>query len=192
MNEEQGVCDERSIEQLSIELGRRLSSAQLRITTAESCTGGLIAGAITEVAGSSDWFERAAVTYSNAAKQALLGVESHVFEQYGAVSEVCVRAMADGALQSARADVAISVSGVAGPGGGTPEKPVGTVWIGWAIRYSGKPENDSINSTSGSDIRIEAEVFTFAGDRRLVRQQAVYQALRGTISRIDNAGLLKQ
>lgn len=178
MNEKRVGGEDRSIEVLSLQLGERLHGAQLHITTAESCTGGLVAGAITEIAGSSEWFERGFVTYSNEAKQALLHVDAGIFDRQGAVSEACVTAMAVGALKSSGADVAISVSGIAGPGGATVGKPVGTVWIGWAFRGS------------KSQIDVDAEVFTFAGDRRQVRYQAVSQALRGTISRIDNAGLL--
>lgn len=159
--------------ELAEELGRQLLSHNLLITTAESCTGGLIAGAITEVPGSSSWFERGAVTYSNAAKQAMLGVEAAIFDKHGAVSEACVNAMARGALVSADAHVAISVSGIAGPDGATPDKPLGTVWIAWA--WAGKSATD-------------AECHIFPGDRQQVREQAVCQALRGTIERIKNRG----
>jgi len=155
------------------ELAERLRAGALVITTAESCTGGLVAAAITDMAGSSEWFERGFVTYSNDAKQELLGVPEAVFQEHGAVSEACVLAMADGALKSAGADVAVSVSGIAGPGGATPGKPVGTVWIGWKVR----------GTASGV-----ASIFQFKGDRRSVREQAVLEALRGTISRIQDAG----
>ncbi|MFK7996580.1 MAG: CinA family protein [Granulosicoccus sp.] len=181
---------EAAIGALAVELGSKLESARLYMTTAESCTGGLVAAAITEVAGSSGWFERGVVTYSNEAKQALLGVDPSIFAQHGAVSEACVRAMANGALQCTGADVALSVSGIAGPGGATPGKPVGTVWIGWAIRCLATSEKHGDTSTN-LDVSTDARVFTFSGDRRFVRQQAVYQGLRGTILRVDNAGLLK-
>ncbi|MDB3935750.1 CinA family protein [Granulosicoccus sp.] len=159
---------------LAKELGRRLLSGKLLISTAESCTGGLIAGAITEVPGSSAWFERSVVTYSNAAKQQMLGVDEAILSAHGAVSEACVKAMAHGALANADAQVAISVSGIAGPDGGTPEKPVGTVWIGraWA-----------------GETAIDAECFIFQGNRWQVRQQAVCEALRGTISGLVKRGL---
>ena len=163
------------IEQGVGELANLLLERGLVISTAESCTGGLIAAAITDRAGSSEWFDRGFVTYSNEAKGELLGVSPHVFEEHGAVSEACVRAMAEGALQRAGADVALSVSGIAGPGGATPGKPVGTVWIGWAVHRSGTQ-------------RVDAQLFQFAGDRRSVRELAVLEALRGTISRIHDAG----
>jgi len=165
------------------------------MTTAESCTGGLIAGAITDIAGSSGWFSHGVVTYSNEAKQELLGVSDRVFEHHGAVSEACVRAMAVGALQLTGADVAVSVSGIAGPGGATPDKPVGTVWIAWAIKRYAAPDTGEPQATSNPEPIVDAEVYTFSGDRRFVRRQAVFQGLRGTISRIDNvdhAGLPKQ
>lgn len=107
----------------------------LKLATAESCTGGLIAGLLTEIAGSSDVVERGFVVYSNEAKMDLLGVPAHVIERHGAVSEACARAMAEGALENSKADIAISVTGVAGPGGGSPEKPVGLVHFGCAARH---------------------------------------------------------
>jgi nicotinamide-nucleotide amidase len=119
-------------DELAQMLGQLLMAQNWRITTAESCTGGLIAGALTDVSGSSSWFEQGVVTYSNRAKQNLLGVPSSVFDEHGAVSEACVMAMASGALRTSGADIAVSVSGVAGPGGGSAEKPVGTVWLAWA------------------------------------------------------------
>ena len=166
------------IDQRVGELATLLQSRRLVISTAESCTGGLIAAAITDMPGSSEWFERGFVTYSNDAKGQLLGVSSQVFEEHGAVSEECVKAMAEGALQRAGADVAVAVSGIAGPGGATPGKPVGTVWIGWALQHSGTH-------------RVDAQGFQFAGDRRSVRELAVLEALRGTISRINDAGRYK-
>ena len=166
------------IEQRVGELATLLRVRGLVISTAESCTGGLIAAAITDMAGSSEWFERGFVTYSNDAKGELLGVSARVFSEHGAVSESCVRAMAEGALRQSGADVAISVSGIAGPGGATPGKPVGTVWIGWAVRH-----NDTLS--------VDAQLFRFAGDRRSVRELAVLEALRGTISRIHDAGVYK-
>lgn len=153
---------------LALKLGQQLQSMGALITTAESCTGGLVAAALTEIPGSSAWFEQGAVTYSNAVKHALLAVPAAVFEQSGAVSEACVRAMAAGAKRASGADVAVAVSGIAGPDGGTVDKPVGTVWIAWAI---------------GND--VFAECFLFSGDRRRVRYQAVICALRGTISHIE-------
>jgi len=154
--------------ELALQLGQLLVSSNWRVTTAESCTGGLIAGAMTDVAGSSAWFEQGVVTYSNKAKQNLLGVPQSIFDQHGAVSEACVMAMASGALRASGADLAISVSGVAGPDGGSAEKPVGTVWLAWAF--------------SGT---VEAQRFLFSGQRSEVRMHAVCTALHGSILRLE-------
>ncbi|MFK7860537.1 MAG: CinA family protein [Granulosicoccus sp.] len=186
MNSEDDIATDSAIAALSAELGGQLERSHRFITTAESCTGGLVAGALTEVAGSSGWFERGVVTYSNAAKQELLGVSASIFEQHGAVSEACVSAMAAGALDRAGADVALSVSGIAGPGGATKDKPVGTVWIGWAIRCLETAKSGTAATTPEGVVKITTEVFTFSGDRRFVRRQAVFEALRGTISRIHS------
>ena len=132
-----------------------------RIATAESCTGGLIAAACTQVAGSSDWFERGFVTYSNAAKTELLGVDAALIEAHGAVSEPVARALVLGALQRAPVDLAVAVTGIAGPGGATPGKPVGTVWLAWG-------------TTSG----VQAERLQLAGDRDAVRSATVRAALQ--------------
>jgi len=142
-------------------LADALRSQGLMLTTAESCTGGLIAAACTELAGSSDWFERGFVTYSNAAKNELLGVDAALIARHGAVSHAVAEAMAQGALQHAQADCAIAVTGVAGPGGGSPEKPVGTVWIAWQT-----PNRRLVTRHQ------------FAGDRAAVRAATVEQALR--------------
>jgi len=112
-----------------------LRSRKLKLVTAESCTGGLIAGLLTEIAGSSDVVERGFVVYSNEAKMSLLGVPAHIIEHHGAVSEACARAMAEGALRNSLADIAVSVTGIAGPGGGSAEKPVGLVHFGCASRH---------------------------------------------------------
>jgi len=130
------------------------------LSTAESCTGGLIAAACTDLAGSSAWFERGFVTYSNAAKIELLGVNAALIDTHGAVSEPVARAMATGALQHSHAQVAIAVTGVAGPSGGSADKPVGTVWFGFAFGSS-----------------VATEMHHFEGDRAAVRQAAVQQAL---------------
>lgn len=134
----------------------------LRLVTAESCTGGLVAAALTAVAGSSDVFERGFVTYSNAAKQEDIGVPSTLIEQHGAVSEEVARAMAEGALESSAADIALSITGIAGPGGGSDSKPVGTVWLGCARR--------------GSPTHTEKHVFS--GDRGAIRRASVTAALQ--------------
>ena len=151
---------------LAAVLGERLAARGLWIATAESCTGGLLAGAITACPGSSAWFGTGFVTYSNEAKRALLGVTAATLERHGAVSEATVREMAAGARSRTGADLAIAVSGVAGPGGGSADKPVGTVWIGRAL----------------ADGSLVAECHRFAGDRVTVRARAVIAALRDTLA----------
>jgi nicotinamide-nucleotide amidase len=141
-------------------LAEVLRARGLMLATAESCTGGLIAGACTDLAGSSDWFERGFVSYSNAAKTELLGVDAALIVAHGAVSEPVARAMAQGAVRHAHAQLAVAVTGVAGPGGGSAEKPVGTVWFGWALPGG-----------------IHTEVQCFAGDRAAVRAATVRHAL---------------
>ncbi|MEY4564431.1 MAG: hypothetical protein RLZZ618_3708 [Pseudomonadota bacterium] len=133
-----------------------------RLSTAESCTGGLIAAACTAVAGSSTWFERGVVTYSNDAKHELLDVPMDLIERHGAVSEEVARAMAEGALRRSPADVAVSITGVAGPGGGSRAKPVGTVWMGLIVK--GQP--------------CVTSLMTWSGDRAAVREQTVREVLR--------------
>ncbi len=153
---------ENALFELSKQVGQALGLLGATVTTAESCTGGWIAKVITDVPGSSAWFERGFVTYSNQAKQQLIGVAAQTLEAYGAVSEAVVREMALGALQVAQADYAISVSGIAGPDGGSDEKPVGTVWFGFADKQ-------------GQTVAITA---CFAGDRDAVRRQATEFALQ--------------
>jgi nicotinamide-nucleotide amidase len=152
------------------QLARELRARGLMMATAESCTGGLIAGACTDLSGSSDWFERGFVTYSNAAKHALLGVPALLIEQHGAVSEPVARAMATGALAHSPAQLAVAVTGVAGPTGGSAEKPVGTVWFGWAT-----PQG------------VFTEHRRFDGDRAAVRQATVRHALAGLLQRLPGA-----
>lgn len=152
------------ITRLSIQLGESLQRIGAQVTTAESCTGGGIAEAITRVAGSSGWFEAGYVTYSNAQKAAQLDVPEPLFMSVGAVSREVVEAMARGARAKANARFAVAVSGIAGPGGGSPEKPVGTVWLAWA---------------DGS--RVYAHRHLFEGDRAAVRSQTVVCALHGLI-----------
>lgn len=188
MNTMQEAIDWQAICVLAAQVGSALDEKGWTITTAESCTGGLIAGAITEIAGSSAWFQSGVVTYSNQVKHTLLDVNLDIFEQHGAVSEACVRAMASGALQRSGADVAVSVSGVAGPGGATPGKPVGTVWVGWAQRLPVELAAQSADASLEAGCSVDATLFQFDGERGYVRVQAVYEALRGTISRITNAG----
>ncbi len=153
---------------LAERLGRLLRERGCLLVTAESCTGGWIAKCVTDVPGSSTWFERGFVTYSNAAKQELLGVGADVLARCGAVSEATALAMAAGALARSRAEVAVAVTGIAGPSGGTAEKPVGTVWIAWQLRN--RP--------------AQSRLFHFQGDREAVRRQAVAAALAGVIDTV--------
>lgn len=146
-------------------VGRCLRSKGLTLALAESCTGGLISSMITDVPGSSDYLLLDAVTYSNASKTKLLGVSSEVLRGYGAVSSECAAAMVDGARRLVDSDVAVSVTGIAGPGGGTEEKPVGTVWMGLATR----------------DGETVTEHFQLSGDRPQIRTRAAYLALRMVI-----------
>jgi nicotinamide-nucleotide amidase len=148
---------------LSQRVGRQLQRASWSLTTAESCTAGWIAKAITDVPGSSQWFGTGYVTYSNAAKTRELGVPRRTLERHGAVSAETVQAMARGALRRAGADIAIAVSGIAGPDGGSPGKPVGTVWFGVA-RRRGSPQSATVRKH-------------FRGDRESVRRKSVAQAL---------------
>lgn len=156
--------------ELAVQLGKSLRACRFSIATAESCTGGLIAAIITDVPASSSWFERGFVTYSNEAKQEMLGVRTATLEAYGAVSEAVAREMAVGALAASRADVAVAVTGIAGPDGGSKEKPVGTVWFAWAW-----PNGD-----------IRAECRHFSGDRHAVRHQTAEHAFRKLIERMDH------
>lgn len=146
-------------------LGDALRARGWYMATAESCTGGLIAALCTSVAGSSDWFDRGFVTYSNDAKIAQLGVPAACIASHGAVSEAVALAMAQGALRHSRAQLAVAVTGVAGPGGGSPDKPVGTVWLAWAVQ------------PAGQTVQLQARRLSLAGDRTAVRSQTVQQAL---------------
>jgi nicotinamide-nucleotide amidase len=157
--------------ELSARVGQKLRAAERRVATAESCTAGWVAKALTDVPGSSQWFECGYVTYSDAAKQRDLGVASATLEGFGAVSEQTVREMAEGTLRVSGAHVALAVSGIAGPDGGTAAKPVGTVWFCAAARQ-------------GQAVDIIAEQKFFDGDRTAVRSQAVHHALR-LILRLD-------
>ena len=147
-------------------LAQALPARGWMLATAESCTGGLIAASCTELAGSSAWFDRAVVSYSNEAKSELLGVDEALIATHGAVSEPVARAMAEGVLARSKAVVAVAVTGIAGPGGGSPDKPVGTVWLAWACR--GQP--------------TRAAVHRFEGDRAAVRWQTCAVALSGVLN----------
>jgi len=154
------------------ELAKQCVAAHKKLTVAESCTGGGIAQAITEIPGSSAWFEYGFTTYGNNAKMDLLGVPEGQLEAFGAVSKEVAEAMALGALQRSGADLAVAVTGIAGPEGGTAEKPVGTVWFAWATREQGGNSRDGHLVTSRK---------VFAGDRHAVREQAVLFALEGML-----------
>ena len=161
--------DEQILVQRSTELGKYLSDAGLSVTTAESCTGGWIAKVITDIAGSSAYFQRGFVTYSNDAKHTMIGVSEQTLNVSGAISEAVVCEMAAGALKTADADLAVSVSGIAGPDGGSADKPVGTVWFGWAWHENG-------------ELETAARQYCFQGDRNAVRCQAVLKSLDGLIA----------
>lgn len=154
-----------SLEALASQAGTTLQDQGLTLVTAESCTGGWIAKVITDIPGSSAWFERGFVTYSNEAKVELLGVRQSTLDTCGAVSGETVLEMAEGGLAHSRASVAVAVTGIAGPEGGSPDKPVGTVWLGWAVK--GKP--------------VRCRRFLFNGDREAVRGQSVVAALEGML-----------
>jgi nicotinamide-nucleotide amidase len=157
---------------LAERLGRRCREFGVSVTAAESCTGGGVASAITAVAGSSDYFETGYVTYSNAAKARLLGVPQALLAEHGAVSREVVEAMVAGACRDSGAALGVAVSGVAGPGGGSPDKPVGTVWLAW-----------------GSGEQQQAECRHFPGDRRAVREGAVREALIGLLLHLERRGV---
>ncbi|HJS21198.1 MAG TPA: nicotinamide-nucleotide amidohydrolase family protein [Steroidobacteraceae bacterium] len=158
------------LHRLAVRMGRQLLKRRRRLATAESCTGGWIAKAITDVAGSSQWFEAAYVTYSNATKTRTLGVSKRTLARHGAVSEPVVREMARGALGASGADIAVAVSGVAGPDGGTPEKPVGLVWLCWAQRR-------------GRSVHLKTRRVQLPGNRAAVRSKTVALALQGVLRR---------
>jgi nicotinamide-nucleotide amidase len=155
---------------LAARVGRHLVSSQREVATAESCTGGWIAKALTDIAGSSQWFVEGFVTYSNESKILRLGVSPSVLKTHGAVSEAAVRAMARGALERTGAQLAVAVTGIAGPGGAVPGKPVGTVWLGWAERR-------------GRRIFVAAQLKRFPGNRDAVRRKSVRAALEGLLAR---------
>lgn len=142
-------------------LAEQLQRKNFKLAVAESCTGGLLAAALTDLPGSSAWFDRALITYSNAAKQEILGIDSQLIDQEGAVSCEVVKAMVEGIFATSPVDCAVATSGIAGPSGGSIDKPVGTVWIAVGIRGE----------------EIQAEKFHFLGDRQNIREQAVEKAL---------------
>jgi len=153
------------LQDLAARVGRALRARHLRLATAESCTGGYIAKTLTDIAGSSQWFECGYVTYSNTAKIRELGVATATLVEHGAVSEATAREMANGAVRVAGVDVAVAVTGIAGPDGALPGKPVGMVWFGCAVR-------------SAAGVKIDTHLAQFAGDRDTVRRRSVEYALK--------------
>ncbi|MDR2924563.1 MAG: CinA family protein [Azoarcus sp.] len=157
---------DRDIAERSLLLAQTLSARGWRLITAESCTGGLLSGAVTGIPGSSLWFDRGFVTYSNESKMELLGVNPETLARYGAVSEETAREMANGALALSRADVSVAITGIAGPDGGSAAKPIGTVWLAWRHRQGD----------------IQTETCRFPGNRETIRQHAVKTALERLIA----------
>ena len=162
---------DKELNELAERLGKSLKDKGLMLATAESCTGGWIAQAVTAVPGSSEWFERGFVTYTYISKREMLGVKPETLETYGAVSEQTVAEMTQGALARSHAQVAVSVSGTAGPGGGTPQKPVGTVCFGWGLK----------------DGPVQTRLLHFDGDREAVRRHAVAFAIEQVLQVIEAA-----
>jgi nicotinamide-nucleotide amidase len=161
---------DQDLARLAVRVGRHLLAAGRWVATAESCTGGWIAKALTDIAGSSQWFTEGFVTYSNEAKARRLGVPLAVLKTDGAVSRAAARAMAAGALRRSGAELAVAVTGIAGPGGAVPGKPVGTVWLAWAVKR-------------GHKVHVGAELRHFRGDREAVRRKTVRAAMVGILNR---------
>ncbi len=165
------MADHESIYKLAEALVSNLTGASKAVSTAESCTGGWIAKAITDVPGSSASFGYGIVCYSNGAKESMLGVQNQTLEENGSVSEPVVTEMVEGVINLSGADIAVAVSGIAGPEGGTEDKPVGTVWFAWAIR-------------DGAKVKVETSSQNFDGDRELIRELTVVHALQGVMDRM--------
>ena len=160
--------------QLAVQVGAALQAYSMMLVTAESCTGGGVASAVTDIAGSSAWFDRGFVTYSNQAKVDMLGISPDTLMRFGAVSEATVREMVSGALQYSQANFALAVSGIAGPGGGTSDKPVGTVWFAWSIKAEAS----------------NARVYYLNGNREEIREQAVRIALEGVLDQLKQRAVI--
>ena len=167
------MADYESLQKLSAAVVAVLTKAGKAVSTAESCTGGWVAKSITDIAGSSAVFHYGIVSYSNGAKESILGVKNETIEEHGAVSKPVVEEMAKGVLHLSGADISVAVSGVAGPDGGTDEKPVGTVWFAWAVR-------------DGAKERVETHCASFEGDRDLIRELTVAHALQGILERVES------
>ncbi len=165
------MADHESIQKLAAALVGELTLLSKVVSTAESCTGGWVAKAITDIPGSSAVFGYGVVSYSNGAKESILGVQNQTLEDHGSVSEPVVKEMAEGSLHLSGADIGVAVSGIAGPDGGSKEKPVGTVWFAWAVRDDGK-------------VMTQTGCKHFSGDRELVRELTVVYALQGVLDRI--------
>lgn len=163
------MINRHSLAVLSLEVGKRLHALKWKVTTAESCTGGGFTHAITAIAGSSQWFEQGFVTYSDKSKEQQLGVKSVLIEGSGAVSGAVAVAMAEGAIKQSGANVGVAITGIAGPDGGSEEKPVGTVWIAWSIRNG----------------KTFSRLFAFDGGRKQIRDQAIEEAFHGLIMLLD-------
>lgn len=160
-----GMTTDDDLMRLATHVGADLLDAERRLVTAESCTGGWVAKLLTDIAGSSGWYDGGVVVYSNVLKQSLLGVRPSTLASHGAVSEATAREMAIGALETLGGHISLSVTGIAGPAGAQPGKPVGTVWFGWAWR-------------EGNEIETRVAMETFSGDREAIRRQSVERALR--------------
>jgi nicotinamide-nucleotide amidase len=161
--------DTNNLGDLAEKLGAALKARGIKLALAESCTGGMVAEAITSVAGSSAWFDCGFVTYSNQAKMDMLGVSAQTLEKYGAVSEEIATEMVLGGLKNSHAQIAGSITGIAGPDGGTTDKPVGTVWLAWA----------------GDNLPLKTKVYVFAGNRQQIRQQAAAALMAGFIEHLS-------
>jgi len=167
------MADYESLQKLSAAVVNDLTEAGKAVSTAESCTGGWVAKSITDIPGSSAVFQYGIVSYSNGAKESILGVKNETLEEHGAVSQPVVEEMAKGVLRLSGADIAVAVSGVAGPDGGTEDKPVGTVWFAWAVR-------------DGAKVLVDTSREQFTGDRDLVRELTVAHALQGVLERVGS------
>lgn len=159
------IPTQQELEHVAAQVGAALVQRRWRLVTVESCTGGWLGQVVTSVAASSQWYDGGFITYSNESKQTMLGVSAFILEQYGAVSESTVRAMADNAVHRSRGDISVAISGIAGPAGGTPDKPVGTMWLAWYTR----------NGIS------RAKCVHLSGEREAVRAQAVWRGLHGIL-----------
>lgn len=169
------IPDDAALRSLATELGKVLHAQRHMLATAESCTGGWVAKVLTDIPGSSAWFDRGFVTYTNQAKQDLLDVPVGILDTQGAVSQQTAEAMVQGGLHHSQAHFCLAITGIAGPGGSTPDKPVGLVWFGWAEKQE-----------TGEPI-IWTSHHVFAGDREAVRRQAVATALKGMLGGVGKA-----